>query len=144
MSIFIKEPEKVTKDSKDVGIKDFYKNDPISEDEYRSKVDFKSYFSLIGVSYRRSENFHTRIYNRDIRGALMSVRRDFADPAGRVNLRFIFKHLRNAIERADGRKVYVRKRHTTSKQKGMDHHSFYEKQKLIRSRAKSFIERIRE
>ncbi|WP_018629199.1 hypothetical protein [Niabella aurantiaca] len=134
-----------TKDSPEVGISDKLDNFPINEAEYRLKTDFTSYFRLVGVPYPASEKFHVKILNRDIRGALMAVRR-YLSRAGRVG---VFRHLVNAVERLDGRKVYIRRKKGPKKSSGVaadverSSKAFSEKQKTIKQNAKSFIERMR-
>jgi len=139
----------VDKTSPDVGVSDKLDNFPINEFEYRAKTDFKSYFNIIGVPYCESERFHVKIINRDIKGALMSIRHSFRDPRGRVNLACIFRHIVNAVERRDNVTVYRRKvgqirKKKTSINAEIDGLAFREKQKRIKSNAQSFIERMRE
>lgn len=89
--------ERVTKESENVGDEYYLPTSPITKDEFTLKVNYWSYFNLMGVPPKAKVAFHSRAYNMDLPGAMAAIRPYIK---GR-NYRLIMQHLDNAIERYD-------------------------------------------
>jgi len=90
---------KASKDDVFIGEKYSFDSTPITEAEYKAKIDYKSYFRLMGVPYLDSERFHLAALKRDISGAIRAIKPHFREPECIKNLRYIKYHLENAVER---------------------------------------------
>ena len=89
--------ERVTKESENVGDDYWLSSSPINKEQFTAKINYWSYFNLMGVPYKISERFHLKAYEMDLLGAMAAIRPYIK---GR-NYRLIIQHLDNAIERYD-------------------------------------------
>ena len=87
--------ELVTKQSENVGDEYWLSSSPINKEQFTAKINYWSYFNLMGVPPKASVSFHSRAYNMDLPGAMAAIRPYIK---GR-NYRLILQHLDNAIER---------------------------------------------
>ena len=89
--------ERVTKESENVGDEYYLPTSPITKDEFASKINYWSYFNLMGVPVRARIDFHAKARQMNLIGAMAAIRPYIK---GR-NYRLIIQHLDNAIERYD-------------------------------------------
>lgn len=89
--------EKVDKTSTLVGDEYWLGTSPINKEQFTAKINYWSYFNLMGVPYKISERFHLKAYQMNLIGAMAAIRPYIK---GR-NYRLILQHLGNAIERYD-------------------------------------------
>lgn len=89
--------ERVTKESENVWDEYWLSSSPINKEQFTAKINYWSYFNLMGVPYKISERFHLKAYEMDLMGAMFTIKPYIK---GR-NYRLIMQHLDNAIERYD-------------------------------------------
>lgn len=89
--------ERVTKESENVGDEYLLSTSPITKDEFSLKINYWSYFNLMGVPPKASISFHAKARQMNLLGAMAAIRPYIK---GR-NYRLILQHLDNAIERVN-------------------------------------------
>ena len=89
--------ERITKDSENVGEDYWLSSSPINKEQFTAKINYWSYFNLMGVPSKASIAFHSKARQMNLIGAMAAIRPYIK---GR-NYRLISQHLGNAIERYD-------------------------------------------
>ncbi len=88
---------RVTQESENVWDEYWLSSSPINKEQFTAKINYWSYFNLMGVPYKISERFHLKAYEMDLMGAMFTIKPYIK---GR-NYLLILQHLGNAIERYD-------------------------------------------
>ena len=89
--------ERVTKESENVGDEYWLGTSPINKEQFTAKINYWSYFNLMGVPARARIDFHAKARQMNLFGAMASIRPFIKGK----NYRLILQHLDNAIERYD-------------------------------------------
>lgn len=87
--------DRVSKDSENVGDDYWLSSSPINKEQFTAKINYWSYFNLMGVPVRARIDFHAKARQMNLFGAMAAIRPYIK---GR-NYRLIIQHLDNAIER---------------------------------------------
>ncbi|MCF3107312.1 hypothetical protein LL912_00835 [Niabella sp. CC-SYL272] len=72
---------------------------PITYEQYLDKIDYRSYFKLMGVPDDVSNNFHRLAQEMAVTPAIDAIKPHFSDIQGTNCLVKIRRHFVNAVER---------------------------------------------